>query len=45
MDPLSITLGVAPLCLTAIGGAKFVIANLKILRHRDREVSRLRKKL
>jgi hypothetical protein len=45
MDPVSLALGIAPLCLGALKGAKHAKSKIKLLRHHDREVSRFRKRL
>jgi len=45
MDPVSLTLGVLPICFSAIQGFVTLKATLKILRGHGREVKRLRKKL
>lgn len=44
MDPVSLTLGIAPLCLSAVSGAQIVKKKLKVLRHHDRELSRFNKR-
>lgn len=45
MDPVSLALGIAPLCLGALKGAKHAKSKIKLLKHHDREVSRFRKRL
>jgi hypothetical protein len=45
MDPVSLALGIAPLCLGALKGAKHAKSKIKLLKHHGREVSRLRKRL
>jgi hypothetical protein len=45
MDPISLTLGIAPLCIGALKGAKHAKSKIKLLKHHSREVSRLRKRL
>lgn len=44
MDPISLTLGIAPLCIGALKGAKHAKSKIKLLKHHGREVSRLRKR-
>ncbi|EMR63244.1 hypothetical protein UCREL1_9814 [Eutypa lata UCREL1] len=39
-----LALAIVPLCATAIQGAAFIRKRLKILRHHDKEIKRLRKK-
>jgi len=39
-----LALAIAPLCFTAVKGISFVRQKLKILRHHDGEIKRLRKK-
>ncbi|RYP46405.1 hypothetical protein DL768_007372 [Monosporascus sp. mg162] len=39
-----LALAIVPVCISAIGGADFVRKRLKILRHHDKEIKRLRKK-
>lgn len=39
-----LALAVVPLCVTAIQGTAFVRKKLKLLRHHDKEIKRLRKK-
>ncbi len=45
MDPISLGLGITPLCIAALKGAKHTKSKIKLLRHHDREISRFRKKL
>ncbi|KAK4144172.1 uncharacterized protein C8A04DRAFT_28074 [Dichotomopilus funicola] len=45
MDPVSLGLGIAPLCISALKGAKHTKSKIKLLRHHSREISRFRKKL
>ncbi|KAH6843468.1 hypothetical protein B0I37DRAFT_218296 [Chaetomium sp. MPI-CAGE-AT-0009] len=45
MDPVSLTLGIAPLCLGVLKGAKHAKSKIKLLRHHGREISRFRKRL
>jgi hypothetical protein len=45
MDPVSLALGIAPLCLGALKGAKHAKSKIKLLRYHDRELSRFRKRL
>ncbi|KAK4153806.1 hypothetical protein C8A00DRAFT_15004 [Chaetomidium leptoderma] len=45
MDPVSLALGIAPLCLGALKGAKHAKSKIKLLKHHAREVSRFRKRL
>lgn len=45
MDPVSLALGIAPLCVGALKGAKHARSKIKLLKNHDREVSRLRKRL
>jgi hypothetical protein len=45
MDPISLGLGIAPLCIAALKGAKHTKSKIKLLRHHDREISRFRKRL
>ncbi|KAI1143644.1 hypothetical protein F5Y05DRAFT_2035 [Hypoxylon sp. FL0543] len=45
MDPVSLTLGIAPLCLTAIKGLTRLSSKLKVFRHHRKEIRRIRKKL
>jgi hypothetical protein len=45
MDPVSLALGIAPLCLGALKGAKHAKSKIKLLRCHDRELSRFRKRL
>lgn len=45
MDPVSLALGIAPLCIGALKGAKHAKSKIKLLKHHSREVSRLRKRL
>ncbi|KAK6219295.1 hypothetical protein LQW54_002283 [Pestalotiopsis sp. IQ-011] len=44
MDPLSLFLGIAPLCISAIKGIKAAKSTLKTLRHSKSELKRIRKK-
>ncbi|KAM0420358.1 hypothetical protein ACHAPT_011900 [Fusarium lateritium] len=44
-DPVSLALGIAPLCLSAISGAKLARKKLRLLRHYDKEMCRLGKRL
>ncbi len=44
MDPVSLALGIAPLCVGALKGAKHAKSKIKLLKHHHREVSRFRKK-
>ena len=44
MDPVSLALGIAPLCVGALKGAKLAKTKIKLLKHYDTEVSRFRKK-
>jgi len=44
MDPVSIALGVAPLCLSALKGTKFLKKKIHLLRGYSKEVSRFRKR-
>jgi len=44
MDPVSISLGVVPLCLSAIKGVKVVKGKIKLLRHHSRDTARFRKR-
>ncbi len=44
MDPVSLALGIAPLCVGALKGAKLAKSKIKLLKHHDAEVSRFRKK-
>lgn len=45
MDPVSLTLGILPIFLSALEGFSILRAKLKILRHYAREVKRVRRKL
>ena len=45
MDPLSITLGVAPLCVVAFKGSRRLREKIKLIRNHEGEVRRLRTKL
>ncbi|KAK3291113.1 uncharacterized protein B0H64DRAFT_435993 [Chaetomium fimeti] len=45
MDPVSLALGIAPLCLGALKGAKYAKSKIKLLKHHGREISRFRKRL
>jgi len=45
MDPLSITLGVAPLCVVAFKGSRRLREKIKLIRDHEGEVRRLRTKL
>ncbi|KAH8891725.1 hypothetical protein GQ53DRAFT_841550 [Thozetella sp. PMI_491] len=45
MDPVSLTLAIAPLCMTAIKGIKVAKAKLRVIRKSDSEIYRLRKKI
>ena len=45
MDPLSITLGVAPLCLAALKGSRRLKDKIKLVRDYEGEVTRFRAKL
>jgi hypothetical protein len=45
MDPVSLALGIAPLAIGALKGAKHLRSKVKLLKNHDREVSRFRKKL
>ncbi|KAK5653228.1 hypothetical protein OQA88_9127 [Cercophora sp. LCS_1] len=45
MDPLSIALGVAPLCLAALKGSRRLKDKIKLVRDYDGEVTRFRAKL
>ncbi len=45
MDPISLGLGIAPLCLAALKGGSVLKKKTKALRHHGRVISRLRKKL
>ncbi|ETS76402.1 hypothetical protein PFICI_11789 [Pestalotiopsis fici W106-1] len=44
MDPVSLILGITPLCISAIKGIKAAKATLKTLRHSKSELKRIRKK-
>ncbi len=44
MDPVSLALGIAPLCVGALKGAKLAKSKIKLLKHHDTELSRFRKK-
>lgn len=44
MDPVSLFLGIAPLCISAIKGIKAAKSTLKTLRHSKSELKRIRKK-
>ncbi|KAK3374678.1 hypothetical protein B0H63DRAFT_562713 [Podospora didyma] len=45
MDPISLGLGIAPLCLAALTGTKCVKKKLKLFRHHHQELSGFRKRL
>ena len=46
MDPVSLSLAIAPLCLSAVVGAKYARKKLRLLRgYKDKQASRLRKRL
>ena len=44
MDPVSIALGVAPLCFSAVKGTKFLKKKISLLHGYSREVGRFRKR-
>jgi len=44
MDPVSLALGIAPLCLGALKGAKHAKSKIRLLKHHSRELSRFRKR-
>lgn len=44
MDPVSLALGIAPLCVGALKGAKLAKSKIKLLKHHDTELSRFRKR-
>jgi len=45
MDPVSLSLGIAPLCLGALKGAKRARSKIKLMKNHNREVARFRKRL
>ncbi|KAK1754017.1 hypothetical protein QBC47DRAFT_325149 [Echria macrotheca] len=45
MDPVSLALGIAPLCVAALKGSRALKTKIKQLRNHDREISRFRKHL
>ncbi|KAI0138654.1 hypothetical protein F4776DRAFT_619341 [Hypoxylon sp. NC0597] len=45
MDPVSLALGIAPLCISAIKGLTLLASKLKLFRHHCKEIKQIRKKL
>ncbi|OTA79297.1 hypothetical protein M434DRAFT_38355 [Hypoxylon sp. CO27-5] len=45
MDPVSLALGIAPLCISAIGCLTLLSSKLKVFRHHSKEIKQIRKKL
>ncbi|OTA61834.1 hypothetical protein K449DRAFT_434155 [Hypoxylon sp. EC38] len=45
MDPESLALGIAPICISAIKGLSLLSSKLKVFRHHSKEIKQIRKKL